>query len=522
MEERQSHPVQDHLTADDRPAAKPRKRRSIISVFLRLAVAVAILAGAVVYGASMIASKPEAIKRQARERSFTVAVMTPEYGTFNTHFRAFGQVQASRTFEVRAQVVGEVIELAPNLAVGNLVAKGTQLVAIDSTDYDGKLVEAQAAEANARLSLAEAEEAYKLQELKLAAAKTSLAAAQTDLERAQVLNQNGNLTDKELDTRKLTVSDRQQSVSEIESGLFTLQAQIDRQRASIISAQLSLEQARRDLENTRITAPFDGIVVSENLSLGSYVTANENVASLYDPTALDVSFTISDLQYGQLISEGLEGREVEVSWDIAAEPIKVAGEITRAAAEIDSTTGGVKLFARLTGDNASQLRPGTFVEVQIKGPSYERTLRVPETALYENDHIYTIRDGRMAKVDARIMTRDNDYLIISAEVPEGERIITTRLSQAGEGVAVSVEGEEESAPTRGAGSNENANANAGANARLPEGAVRRDDGSVLLPNGNIRHPDGRIEQPDGTIISAEEAASQRGNRPGGGQRRGGN
>jgi len=515
LEERQSHPVQTSMPEDERPVIKPRKRRSIFSVFIRLAVAIAIIAAAAIYGAFLIGSKPESIARQPRERTFTVAVMTPEYGTFNTYFRAFGQVQASRTTEVRSQVVGEITDISPELEVGKLIAKGTRLVAIDSTDYDGNLVEAQAAEADARLSLAEAQEAYKLQELKLAAAKTSLASAEADLERARALNANGNLTDKELDTRNVTVSNSRQSVSEIDSGLFTLKAQIDRQQAAIISAQLNLEQARRDLANTSITAPFDGIVVSESVGLGSYVTANETIASLYDPSALDVSFTISDLQYGQLITKGLEGREVEVSWDIAAEPIKVAGEITRAAAEIDSTTGGVKLFARLTGDNASQLRPGTFVEVQVKGPSYERTLRVPETALYESDHIYTIRDGRMAKIDAEIMTRDNDYLIISAEVPEGESIITTRLSQAGEGVAVGVEGEEAVASSaRGVAAN--------ADARLPEGAVRRDDGSVLLPNGNIRYPDGRIEQPDGTIISAEEAAKLRGNRPGGGQRGGGN
>ena len=55
----------------------------------------------------------------------------------------------------------------------------------------------------------------------------------------------------------------------------------------------------------------------------------------------------------------------------------------------------------------------------------------------------------MAAIDVEIRDRDGSRVIIAADVPEGESIITTRLSQAGEGVAVEEEGAEQTAGPEG-------------------------------------------------------------------------
>lgn len=508
-----SNIIQNAPEASTEGSATRRQRRrvSIIGVAFRLLAAVVILLGAGIGAVMLINSKPEAIKRQPRERTFTVSVAEPLVADNSVTFHAFGRVIAGRDIAMRAQVQGEVVEIAPNLAVGNIVEQGALMLAVDPYDYNSALTNAQALYADANLSLAEARETLKLQQSKLESAKTNLSVARRDLERAQTLNKSGSLTDKDVETRELAVSERQQAVAELETTIFTQNAQIDRQRANVVSTRSGVEEAERNLANTRITAPFTGIVQSESVGLGSYVTANDTVVSLYDPKQLEVSFTISDQQYGQLLAEGLEGRAIKASWNIDPTPISAAGTITRTGAEVDSTTGGVALFAKLNNEGGQRLRPGTFVEVEIAGPNFPKSLRIPETAIYENDHFYTIRDGRMAKIDAKILIRDGDALIVAADVPAGERLITTRLTQAGEGVAVTVEGE---APQPSLGRAGGAGAGG-----LPPGAVRNEDGSITLSNGNIRRTDGSILMPDGKVISAEEAAKlrqQRGqNRPGG-------
>lgn len=481
---------------------RQKRRVSILGVGARILVAAGILLAAGFAGLTVLNSKPDAIKRQARERTFTVAAIVPEVADHSVNFQAFGSVLARREIAVRSQVIGEVIEVAPNLQAGNAVAEGALLLAVDSFDYDGNLLDAQAAYADANLSLAEARESLKLQQSKLEAAKTNLSIAERDFARAQSLNKSGSLTQKDVETRELVVSDRRQAVSELETSIFTQNAQIDRQRANVISARSNVDEAQRNLDNTRITAPFAGIIVSETVGLGSYVTANETLVSLYDPNELEVSFTISDQQYGQLLAEGLIGRAVTATWKIEPTPISVSGKITRTDAQVDSATGGVTMFARLDPQSKNSLRPGTFVEVEIAGPTFTQSLRIPETAIYEDDHFYTARDGRMARIDVEILIRDGETLIVAADLPAGEKLITTRLSQAGEGVKVAIEGQETAAP--------------GAR-RLPPGAERRDDGTVLLPNGNILQTDGSMLKPDGTVISAEDVAKLRRER----QRQGG-
>ncbi|WP_143009399.1 efflux RND transporter periplasmic adaptor subunit [Pelagibacterium luteolum] len=423
-----------------------------MSAVVRLALAIAILAGTVYLVSGWIAERPEAPQRMNRERTFTVEVMEPNYGTYTSPISAYGQVAAARTIDIRALVAGRVMEVSPNLAVGNTVEQGEVLVRLDPFVYDAAVLEARAAIADAELSLSEAQEAYALEERSIAASESALASARTDFERAQSLLSSGAATQQTVDTRALTVSEREQALLQSQSSLVTLNAQILRQRAAIEQARYALETAQRDLGNTEITAPFTGVVTTRNLIEGTYMSANEVALSLYDSAALEVSFNVSDRDYAILRREGLIGRGLEVSRTTGAAAM-VPGTVARTAPEVDATTGGVTLYGNLDESAVDQLRPGTFVSVAIEGVAHDNTLLVPETAIYDGDHIYVIREGRMAAVQIEILDREGDRVIVAAEVPEGEPIITSRISQAGAGVAVVVEGAEQEAggPPMGGG-----------------------------------------------------------------------
>jgi membrane fusion protein, multidrug efflux system len=422
---------------------KPRRRTSILGVLVRILVAIAVIGFAIYQAIAMISDRPEAPRRQNIERSFTVNVVEPQYGTHQSNIRTFGQVTTTRTIDMRSQVQGRVIEVAPEFVVGGSVEAGEVLARIDPRAYDGAVIEARANLANAELTLRENEEALALEEANVEAAQAALAAARTDLERARQLLQSGSITQQTVESRELTFSERQQTLSQRQNNLFTLQAQINRQTAMIEQARWEVETAQRNRADTEITAPFSGVVTAQAITTGAYVTANEVIGSMYDEAALNVRFTISDQQYGQLNSVGLPGREVTAIWDLRPNAVVIPGQISRTAPEVDAATGGVELFAALDSDAARAVRPGTFVSVEIAGFAYENALRIPETAVYDDDHLYVLREGRMARVEATILARDNGHLIVSADIPEGERIITSRLAQAGEGVAVRVEGEDE-------------------------------------------------------------------------------
>ncbi len=76
-------------------------------------------------------------------------------------------------------------------------------------------------------------------------------------------------------------------------------------RADLESARLSLEAARHNLSQTKIVAPFDGIVVDVKQQAGDMVNANVAIVTLIDPQALEVEASVAErdlalVQVGQV------------------------------------------------------------------------------------------------------------------------------------------------------------------------------------------------------------------------------
>lgn len=423
-------------------AGKPKKKFGFFSFFFRIIVAIGIIAVSVIFARQMIANRPETVERQAFERSFTVSVIDAELGDFTPNISAFGEINAAQTLNIRAPAAGDVIFVAPNLRAGGLLQAGQVLVKVDPFDYELSLSDAKTALADAHSSLAEAEEQLRIQNLNVDYADNSLQLAQTDLTRAQALFNAGSMTSQQLETRELTLSQRDQSLRQAQSNIVLQEAAIKRRATAIDTAQRNVDRAIRALAETSITTPYDAVVVSSNVVPGATFSQGEAVATVYQANALEARFTLSEFQYGKLLADGLIGREVEVIWDIKPEPIVLKGNITRIGAQVNASLGGVELFAALQSSPEANIWPGTFVSINLAGTSFEDALSIPETALYSDGKFYVVKNRRMTSVPAEILARDGENVIVKASLSDGDRIITTRLAQAGDGVLIAIEGED--------------------------------------------------------------------------------
>lgn len=429
--------------ADGAPkAVRPQRRFSIIGIAIRFLVAVGIVAGAVVFAQRMVSEAPEPVRRGNFERSFTVSVVDAEPASITTSVDSFGEVIAATSLEIRANVAGELVFVSPNLRPGGQVEEGEVLARIDPFDYELAVSNAQNDLADARLALREAEQQQDNLRETVEFVRAQYDVAVADLERARALAESGSITNQEVGARELTLSQREQSLRQSESSLSLQDATIERRQAEITRAERALQQAQRTLASTQVVAPFDGVVVSTSAVTGAVAGNGEVLAQIYDAGALEVRFSLSERDYGVLAQDRVIGRPVEVIWDIDPTPVVLQGVVSRVSAEVDPTLGGVELYAELQDAAQSLIRPGTFVSITMQGSTFSGVYRLPETAIYENDHFYIVEEGRMASVPVTILARDNQFAIVSADVPEGGRIVTTRLAQAGNGVKVTIEGEE--------------------------------------------------------------------------------
>jgi len=411
----------------------------ILKALLQMLLALAILLGAVYGMNSLVASRPEVAKRPVQEKSYAVQTLSVGAADHAPKINVYGETTAGREVELRALVAGEVVQVHPNLKAGGAVDEGEVLVAVDRFDYEGAVTEAEANLAEARAALVESEGGVKLQKGNVVRAQEQLEFAQRDLVRAEDLLGKGAVTERTLDDRKLIVSQRQQTLEQGQNSLALEEARVDQQKAAIKRLDWRLQNAQRQLENTILKAPFDAIVRSEAAELGRLVSVNDAVVSLYSSNAFEVRFTLSDNQYGRLLSETgtVVGRPVEVIWYLGNKPVTYPATVTRIGADVASNRGGVDLIAQIDGSKGTvPLRPGAFVEVSLSDRGYADSFRIPETAYYGEGTVYVVEDSRLQPRQVTSLAIDDGFILVAGGLQDGDVLLTTRIPEAGEGLLV--------------------------------------------------------------------------------------
>lgn len=407
---------------------------------IRIIAPVVVLAVAAAGFFYLRATKPETAPKPIQERIWPVATVAAAPRDVEPEIKVFGQIFAGRQVELRPLVEGRVVETGPALVEGGIVATGELLVAIDSFDYENILAErrAQVGEARARLGEIQAERSGALK-LRVRD-KEQVVLRKRDVSRRQRLVARGASSEKALDDARLALSEVRQRLIERERNIAQYGARIFQQKAVIDRLEVQVRQAQRNLEQTRLVAPFAGFLVDVSTEIGKRVSRSDRVARLIDAHRLEVRFTLSNENFGRLLSVGdWRGRKIRAVWTAGETVHSFTATIDRIQGEVDAAKGGIDLFARINGAvPGTPLRPGAFVEVWFRERRYEKALRIPEVALHSGGRVYIIRDGRLDERKIELLARSGNDIYIRGAFAPGTGIVVTRFPEMAPGLKVSV------------------------------------------------------------------------------------
>lgn len=377
------------------PVRALARRRGGLPLLLLLGTVLAIVV--------LSATRPELAPVEQPERIWPVEATEVRRQSIQPRLKLFGETVAGRRSELRALVAGPIVKIGDDFHEGGLVETGELLIQVDPFVYETTLAERQA-------QLREAE--VRLEQLR------------RDFRRTRDLFVQKSVSQRDLDNAELSA---------------------DQQAAVVDQRRIDVQRARRNLADTRLIAPYAGVVGNVNANLGKQLGTNDKVADLIDTSALEVRFSLSNDQYGRLLQsdDALEGRPVDITWTVGRQAIAWPGHIARVGAEISSATGGVDVYAVLdTGGRQIALRPGAFVSVQVPDQRYENVFVAPETSLYGEHQVFVIKDERLAARRVRVVGYSgNDILFVADGDPglaDGDQVVTTQLREAGSGVRVVV------------------------------------------------------------------------------------
>lgn len=292
--------------------------------------------------------------------------------------RASGTVEATEA-RLAFSASGRIVALTPR--EGDRVAAGDELARLDTAELDARRLQAQAQVAAAQARLAELLAGSRHEEVASARSASAAAAdrltdAERDLERAELLFAGKAIPRENLDKARLAVELARRQQEQVGQQLRLVEQgprseTIDAARAQVAQAAAAVATLDATLANTRLLAPFAGVVTVRHREPGEVVGAGAPVLSLLNPDDRWVRIYVPENRLGLVTL----GQAATITADTF--PGRgYTGEIAHLASEAEFTPKNVQtneervrlvyaVKVRITGDPAGELKPGLPADVEL-------------------------------------------------------------------------------------------------------------------------------------------------------------
>lgn len=374
----------DATTQED-PSAPPRWLR-------RLAIAAGVVAlAAVIWRVSGIGGESRDDDDRSRQRSgVTVELYEVGRREMTESVRGVGTLDAGSVVDITTEVAGRVDTI--HFREGAAVAENELLVSIRDSRLRQRHAAAQAS---------------------LIAARSRAQRAEADFERARRLRENRQISEGDFD--------------EARANLETTRAD-----AEAFEAELALIAV--ELEDTRIRAPFSGLISSRAVDRGAYVEVGERIATLYNSDPLEINFSVAERHLDRI------DLDMEVEIHVASYPDEqFSGRLDYISPAVDSGSRTIALRA-LVDNPDGRLRPGAFANVRLILERRDYAVVPAEALIGTRDGYiaYRVEDDTAHEVRVETSLRDNGWVAVSEGVSEGDRIVRRGHSRLNDGDAVRI------------------------------------------------------------------------------------
>ncbi|MBB1316426.1 efflux RND transporter periplasmic adaptor subunit [Shewanella sp. SR43-4] len=297
----------------------------------------------------------------------------------------FGEARPRYELTLNAEVSGKIDSVHRQFESGQVIKKGTVLGQINDISYQQALTQAQTDVAQAELDLLEEQR-------------------QGEQAKSEWL--------------------RSGFSGEPESPLVLRTPQLAQATAALENAKLTLKKAKQDVAYTKITAPFDALVVSRDIQPGSYVQTGTQLGTLYSVADVEINVPLSDLQW-QNLPEFDNAQLAKTPWDVTLYSAdgrnQWQGYIERVEQHLTQTSRQRSLIVVVDNPLTQQthLYPGTFVKAQINGKSLSDLWQLPSSAISQQGDIWFINDSsQLAKSAANIAFEKDGFVYVLPIVSE--------------------------------------------------------------------------------------------------------
>lgn len=379
---------------------------------------------------------------------------------------ADGVVVPHRSIEIAAEVDGRIVEKTDLCRAGRMVSEGDLLLRIDPASFELEVERLTQERGQAEASVRELQVEIENKNASIALAEDEHELRQADLRRVENLQDRGVSTQQSLDAARVAVLSSRKALVLLQNEKRTFEAQRTRLEQAIKLAEARLAEAQLNLERTVIRSPGHGVIVGTSVEQGGYVRAGNTVLEFEDTSAVEVKTNLEMRTLAWLRGQtpGRDGAHgpydlpqvpVTVLFEVLGNVYSWTGELERVdGVGVDARTRTIPCRVLVRDPRSVTMRSGSaelpvsgppalvrgmFVKLLLHSRPLEPLLSVPEVAVRPDNTVWTVRDGKLERVELAGARKFRGEVLVSSQVTglrAGEDVVVSPLPLGRQGMEV--------------------------------------------------------------------------------------
>lgn len=381
-------------------------------------------------------TKPEQPPVEVQEKVWLVEAEPIVLESLPAVQRLYGVVESNAMVKAAAPIAAVVDKV--NVLPGDAIRKGQVLLALSEADLALPVAQAQADLADAQAQVALQKMTMKANRTRLAHENKLLALKQEAFARSKSLMKKNLASQSAVDAAKEGLVKQEYAVVGVELQVEQGASQLAQLQARLQKTEAALAQAKLNQQRGVVVAPFDGRVAEVAVVEGDRVSAGSVLVSFYGLESLELKTKLATQSFEQ--AQAALQQEVTLQAYYTHQGGTASLPLQRLAGQ--AQTSGVDAYFRLP-EALSFKRPGELLEVLFEGQPIDQVAVVPYSALYGDDRVYLVEDGRLralqVALQGEVMRAGRLMALISGveDLPAGSKVLTTHLPNAIDGLRVS-------------------------------------------------------------------------------------
>lgn len=340
-------------------------------------------------------TEKESNKREVEPEVRLIKTESVLFGDLVLEIEGNGVIESQKTLQVVCQAPGEVMFAKNDLKDGTFVKKGELILQIDSREVENRLYTLRSEFVNSV--------ALVLPEIKIEDEKAY---------------------------RKwyeyFSKLDIHQQIPELPE-ISNPQEKTKLSTRGIYSKYYAVNNQEILLSKHRIVAPFTGYIKSRGIIKGSYVSTGQQLLTLSDARNVEIAvpLLIDEINLINFSSIPI----VKIFTDKNRNEV-LSGKIYRKETLLNRNSQTLNVYVSFQNSKLnSSFLPGNYVSVKIDGIKMNDVAKIPRYVVDNENHVYTMEDGKLARRKVEVVAIQGDVAIIKNTVPNEMKIITTILQK---------------------------------------------------------------------------------------------